>query len=278
MQNRQFVSREEMWAKHTPLKNFAIGTLAGSASNAISFFSKFNWDASILNGGHPAVKAHFLKRIVTPFGVSSAIQGGQFCIKELVKKYLPHRNPETQFLQFSGIQFLAGAITASIILPISYPLTSMSNMQKLDQMYDFLKNRKAFLSVYERFGISLPSQMCYRAIYFGMFDTLMTVSHDRLKLHESQLLREYIFAHLTTLTAVYFVSPFETVRNKRFKGNFDPEVLFGGREPYLSSWACFKDILKTHGWKSLYRVDQVFRRTFGPAVMLVIFEEMKRDQ
>lgn len=218
---------------------------------------------------------------VTRYAPSQAFN---FSFREAFKSVLPQYDRKKNLWLHSQSCFLAGALAGTASLVIMYPADVINTKYSSDlsrgrdRMY---KNRLSCVnqtikrgglgSLYSGFGNSIQGIAIYRALYFGLYDTMKGRFMDDERT-ESVFWR-WVMAQVSTTAAGVVSYPFDTVRRKMMANarqtGFQSEQL-------STSWQCWKHIFRNEGFKGFFRGSfSTILRGLGGALVLVLYDEAK---
>lgn len=154
--------------------------------------------------------------------------------------------------------FLSGGVAGALSLVITYPLVF--------ERVHLAHIAREGSSLYKGISHSLPGVIVYRAMYFGMYDSLKIVvpSHNGVE----GLARKLAVAFSTTIVTNFFVMPFDAVR-RRILLEYD---LNAHKRLYSGTIDCFRKVAKREGisafWKGM--TSSIFRSQ--AAIVLVGYD------
>jgi solute carrier family 25 (adenine nucleotide translocator) protein 4/5/6/31 len=129
------------------------------------------------------------------------------------------------------------------------------------------------LGLYSGFGVSLLGIVPYRAVQFGLFDTLNSIwfsCHDR-DYHKTLggILSRFCFAHFSIIAGEFASYPFDTIRRR-----MQMQMMMGDKM-YTDSLDCLNHILSNEGVSGLFKGSLAnVVRTIGAAFTLVVYDEV----
>jgi len=155
-------------------------------------------------------------------------QAFNFAFKDSIKKLFPKYDSKKEFGKFFLVQMasggLAGAGSLCIVYPLDYARTRLasdvgSGKRDFKGLGDCLaktaKGPSGFMGLYNGFGVSVAGIIPYRAVYFGLFDSLKEKNPYR---HEkgtiAGILSTLCVAQFSAIVAGYASYPFDTVRRR----------------------------------------------------------------
>eukprot|EP00026_Physarum_polycephalum_P004936 Phypoly_transcript_04962.p2 GENE.Phypoly_transcript_04962~~Phypoly_transcript_04962.p2 ORF type:complete len:139 (+),score=25.59 Phypoly_transcript_04962:1631-2047(+) len=122
-----------------------------------------------------------------------------------------------------------------------------------------------------RYGVSVAGIIPYRAVYFGLYDTLREKNPYRNELGALGLASKFCVAQTTALAAAYASYPFDTVRRRLQMQSEKPKAEW----IYSGTWDCFVKVSK-EGPSALFKgAGANAFRTLGSALVLVLYDQIK---
>merc|ERR1719474_1367160 len=119
--------------------------------------------------------------------------------------------------------------------------------------------------LYRGFGISCACIFIYRGLYFGLFDSLKPL----VLTDSSTWLATFLLGWAVTVTSGVCAYPLDTIKRRMM-------MTAGQTVKYSSSWACFKEVVRTEGGKALFRGAGVnIVRGVAGAGVLTSFDRVK---
>ncbi|KAK6019665.1 ADP/ATP translocase 1 domain protein, partial [Ostertagia ostertagi] len=131
---------------------------------------------------------------------------------------------------------MAGSTTLCFVYPLDFIRTRLSvdvGTHKFNRDYTgfldcFRKTVKSdgFFGLYRGFFISIQTYFLYRAVYFGMYDTIrLTVEKDKKNL---PFFASFLIAQGVSIFSAYLTYPWDTVRRRMMiKGTLSTGRAFG---------------------------------------------------
>lgn len=220
------------------------------------------------------------------------IQAFNLSFKDYLHVYfLEGVNRKTDFWRFTAGNLAAGGIAGVLSLSLIYPLDfartritvdvggkrcKKTGRQKPRQFLGILDCwRKTYQvhgipGLYKGYTLSVLGIGVYRALYYGIYDTLKGSLLD--KPEESRWYVRWIMAQSAVATAGLIVYPFDTVRRRMMMQAGRPKEKIWFR----NSRECFKKIFLLEGIRSFYRgAGANILRSTGGAMVLVLYDEIK---
>lgn len=127
--------------------------------------------------------------------------------------------------------------------------------------------KEGIAGLYRGFGISVVGVFAYRALYFGIYDTVSPMMGK-----DASLLVKYVVAQSATALAGVASYPLDTVRRRMMMQSGRKDVM------YTSTLDCFAKIHANEGgMKPFFKgaLSNVFRGV-GGAMVLVVYEEFQK--
>ena len=166
----------------------------------------------------------------------------------------------------------AGLLSASITYSLDYTRTllisdlktkGVTNRQYTGILDVYKKTiaKEGVGGLYRGFWINAPALIIYRGLYFGLYDTLKTVSFIKNNVYAN-----FSMAFIVTVVATVPAYPFDTLRRR---------VMI---RPYYdtNAFSVLSEIVRTEGWRALFLGLQVnILRSFAGATTLVIYDKIK---
>jgi len=208
-------------------------------------------------------------------------QAFNFAFKDTTKQLMPQYEPAMDFGKFSLVQFASGSLGGALSLSIMYPLDySRAHFagdfnKKYNGLWDCMRKlvaEKGLRGLYAGFGISLTGILAYRAVYFGMYDSLREKNPYKDELGFKGILSKYALAQATAIAAGHVSYPLDTVRRR---------LLMQAERPmdqwvYTGAVDCFKKIIKQEGIRQLFKnAGANATRSLGAALVLVVYDQMQ---
>lgn len=207
-------------------------------------------------------------------------QAINFAVKEQIKPLL--NCEDSSFIRKAISNFVAGGFAGAFSLSLVYPLdfirTRMAaDVGKAKSEREFAGMsclvRKIWLSdgitgFYRGISIAIPNSFIYRSLYFGGFDTGLTLFSDS---QLSNVLNIWALAQIITLTAGLIVYPLDTVRRRLMMQSGRQDIL------YANTRDCFHKIYTTEGGILAFYKGAASNciRGLGGALVLVFYNKGK---
>uniref|UniRef100_A0A1I7WEA3 ADP/ATP translocase n=1 Tax=Heterorhabditis bacteriophora TaxID=37862 RepID=A0A1I7WEA3_HETBA len=221
-----------------------------------------------------------------------------FAFNDLYKSFfLKNVDRNEQFWLYTSRSLAAGGCAGSTTLCFVYPLdfvrtrlsvdvgTNKTNREYRGFMDCITKTVKSegVIGLYRGFFISIQTYFIYRAIYFGMYDTIRHfVEKDKKNLH---FFTSFFIAQGVSICSAYMTYPWDTVRRRMMiRGSFST-----GR-----ALAAARRIIAEEGLRGLFKgaLANIFRfvvvefervsmfgciyRSSGGALVMAIYEEIQK--
>lgn len=210
-------------------------------------------------------------------------QALNFAFKDTFKNMLPVYDSNKHFVKsllancISG--GLAGALSMAICQPIDMARTKLSTdnlnsegKRKYSGSIDCLKKIykvEGLRGIFRGTLISCIGVFPYRAIYFGVYDTIK----DKCLNKNSNFFIKWFIAQSVTLGAGLCLYPLDTIRRRLMIESGMPKEL----KKYKNSFQCGYRIFKEEGLYGLYKgYGTNSLRTLGSSVVLVLYDEFQR--
>ena len=210
-------------------------------------------------------------------------QALNFAFKDTFKNMFPVYDPTKKFWKFlitnciSG--GLAGALSMAICQPIDMARTRMATdnkdsngKRKFKGSIDCLRKIykvEGLKGVFRGTLISCVGIFPYRAMYFGVYDTLKTKFLHK----DTNFFVKWLMAQSVTIAAGLCFYPLDTIRRRIMIESGKPAEL----KRYKNSFHCFYRIFKEEGYFGLYKgYGTNALRTLGSSVVLVLYDEFQK--
>lgn len=171
-----------------------------------------------------------------------------------------------------SINFISGSIGAVFTLLFIYPL-DFARARLTNDISGKGSIKSYLVHTYQKEGLSgiyrgsinfFVSCAIFRALYFGIFDSFKSKYPNNMK-------TRIIGSYLGSISAMYIVYPFDTIRKRMMMTSGD-SFKYGG---FVS---CTKHILQQEGLKYLYKGWQLsFFQAFGAAGCLFFLDSISTD-
>jgi len=186
-------------------------------------------------------------------------QALNFAFKDYFKSMFNFKKNEGYWKWFAGNMAsggLAGASSLAFVYSLDYARTRLANDSKSakkggERQFNGLIDvyRKTLASdgvagLYRGFAISCVGIIVYRGLYFGLFDSIKPVLLTGTL--EDSFLAAFLLGWGVTIGAGLASYPIDTVRRRMM-------MTSGSGVHYSSSAACFADVVKNEGMKSLFK-------------------------
>lgn len=213
-------------------------------------------------------------------------QAFNFSFKDTIKAIFPRYDHQTQFLKFFGINMLSGGLAGAgsllIVYPLDYARTRLASdvgsgkrdfTGLLDCLVKTWKSSKGPLALYNGLGVSIIGIFPYRAVYFGVNDTLAARNPlKNAKNYAVSLASKFFVAQTAAISAGYTSYPFDTVRRRLQMQSNKPR----GEWVYNGTLDCFSKVYKDEGMAAFFKgAGANVLRTVGAALVLVLYGEFK---
>ena len=209
-------------------------------------------------------------------------QAMNFAFKDYYQSILQPPTPSSSKLELIGRNMLAGAAAGATSLLAAYPLdlartrlssdvSAIGKITKYNGMFDCIKSvykTEGFFGLYRGFGISVIGIAPYRAIYFGVYDTLKQTGFLN---QNSSVLLVWVTAQSITFFSQVCAYPFDTVRRRL-------QTRGGGDNPlYNGTFHCIKQIWTHEGFRGFYKgvLANSIRSSAG-ALCLVLYDYLQK--
>uniref|UniRef100_A0A914DGS2 ADP/ATP translocase n=1 Tax=Acrobeloides nanus TaxID=290746 RepID=A0A914DGS2_9BILA len=209
-------------------------------------------------------------------------QALNFAFKDTYKRiFMEGVDKDKNFWKFFAANLGAGGAAGATSLCFVYPLDFARTRMALDVgsgknrefkgIFDcVLKIAKhdGVTGLYRGFFVSLQGIVIYRAAYFGVFDTVMSITTKEKKHHFAITM---LLALAVTITSEIIAYPWDTIRRRM--------MMQSGRDVaiYKNSWDCVKKIVKNEGLTAIFKgnLSNIYRG-IGGALVLAIYEEIQK--
>lgn len=186
-------------------------------------------------------------------------QALNFAFKDFFKSMFNFKKNEGYWTWFMGNMAsggLAGASSLAFVYSLDYARTRLANDSKsakkggerqFNGLLDVYKKTLAsdgIAGLYRGFAISCVGIIVYRGLYFGLFDSIKPVLLTGSL--EDSFLAAFLLGWGVTIGAGLASYPIDTVRRRMM-------MTSGSGVHYSSSAACFADVVKNEGMKSLFK-------------------------
>ncbi|KAF5834219.1 mitochondrial ADP/ATP translocator [Dunaliella salina] len=186
-------------------------------------------------------------------------QALNFAFKDFFKSMFNFKKNEGYWTWFMGNMAsggLAGASSLAFVYSLDYARTRLANDSKsakkggerqFNGLLDVYKKTLAsdgIAGLYRGFAISCVGIIVYRGLYFGLFDSMKPVLLTGSL--EDSFLAAFLLGWGVTIGAGLASYPIDTVRRRMM-------MTSGSGVHYSSSAACFADVVKNEGMKSLFK-------------------------
>ncbi|PAV89734.1 hypothetical protein WR25_11208 [Diploscapter pachys] len=190
-------------------------------------------------------------------------QALNFAFNDFYKSvFLKNVSRDTSFWKYTGLSLFSGGLAGSTSLCFVYPLDfvrtrlsvdigkskeSRAYTGIVDCLVKTVKN-EGFTGIYKGFPISIQTYFIYRAVYFGLYDTIRHfLVKDR---RDMPFYGSFAIAQFVSIISGYITYPWDTVA---------------------------KTIIKNEGIKVLYKgaVANILR-TSGGALVMALYEEIQK--
>lgn len=208
-----------------------------------------------------------------------------FAFKDQSKQFFPIYNPKIDFGMLLLINMLSGGLAGAgslcIMYPVDFALTRLaldmgSGKRSFRGLADCLvktaKEPAGIMGLYHGFGVSLAAVMPYRAVYFGMFDTLASINPCRNDRGVLAFTSKFVIAQTTAIVASYVSYPFDTIRRRLQMQSERPPAA----RIYSGAVDCLTKITQQEGVSLLFKgAGTNAWRTISTALVLVLYDEVK---
>jgi len=181
-------------------------------------------------------------------------QALNFACKDQFKKMFavpPNASYSKRFAANIASGGLAGATSLTVVYPLEFARTRLSNNLKVKGERQFSGLRDVFAKTYKSegfhglyrgFSISLVGIIVYRGLYFGLYDTLKPT----LGPLQNNMLANFMLGWGITISAGLAFYPFDTICRRMM-------MTSGFSEKYTSAFHVLTTIVKTEGVPALFR-------------------------
>jgi len=186
-------------------------------------------------------------------------QALNFAFKDYFKSMFNFKKSEGYWAWFAGNMMsggLAGASSLAFVYSLDYARTRLANDSKsakkggerqFNGMIDVYRKTLAsdgIAGLYRGFAISCVGIIVYRGLYFGLFDSIKPVLLTGTL--EDSFVAAFLLGWGVTISAGLASYPIDTVRRRMM-------MTSGSKVHYSSSAACFAEVVKNEGVKSLFK-------------------------
>ncbi|KAJ1364114.1 hypothetical protein KIN20_024128 [Parelaphostrongylus tenuis] len=170
----------------------------------------------------------------------------------------------------------AGSTTLCFVYPLDFIRTRLSvdvGTHKANRDYtgfmDCLKQTlqsDGIRGLYRGFSISIQTYFIYRAVYFGMYDTIrQSVEKDKKNLH---FFGSFLIAQIVSIFSAYLTYPWDTVRRR---------MMIKGTLSTGKAFAAAKRIIAEEGVRGLFKGALAnILRSSGGALVMATYEEIQK--
>jgi solute carrier family 25 (adenine nucleotide translocator) protein 4/5/6/31 len=147
-----------------------------------------------------------------------------FASKDYIKSVLPEYDADKQFSKLLVTNVasggLAGATTLCILHPVDVAWGRFIAAQQgtysglTDCLIKTARGPSGITGLYKGFGIAIMETTPYRGIYFGMYDSLVTINPYDNRRDFTGFAIKFLIAQVTCATCVYVVAPISNVRRR----------------------------------------------------------------
>ncbi|CAN0007598.1 unnamed protein product [Ascophyllum nodosum] len=208
-------------------------------------------------------------------------QALNFSLKERFRSLYLTGVPINHFWTFLSLSLLSGASAGAISLAVLYPLdfartrvgtdVRASGSRQFKGSIDCLRqtySREGMRGMYRGFDIALVGTVTWRALYFGLYDTLTTRFLGGRQ--GGTLQQRWGIAQVVTSAAGTLVYPIDSVRRRMMMEAGRPQRM------YTSSFHCIQSVLATEGFRGFYRgLSANLLRGVGTSALLVMYDEIR---
>jgi len=122
--------------------------------------------------------------------------------------------------------------------------------------------------LYRGFGISVTGIICYRAAYFGLYDTGKVYVFPQGS--KANFFAMWMFAQITTTIAGMITYPLDTVRRRLMMQSGRDDVL------YRNTYDCFQKIYRNEGSMAFFKGQWTnIVRGLGCSLSLVMYDKIQ---
>ncbi|XP_076871982.1 ADP/ATP translocase 1-like [Brachyhypopomus gauderio] len=212
-------------------------------------------------------------------------QGLNFAFKDRYKKFFLHGvDQRTQFWRYFAGNLAsggaAGATSLTFVYPLDFARTRLAaDVGKLKTEREFTGLGDCFTKIfkadglrglYKGFNVSVQGIIIYRAAYFGIYDTVKSMTSDPGNIH---FVVSWLIAQSVTTVSGIISYPFDTVRRRMMmqSGLKGAEIIYNGTVD------CWRKIAHDEGVHAFYKGtwSNILRAT-GGALVLVLYDEIKK--
>jgi len=218
-------------------------------------------------------------------------QGFNFLMKDRVKRWMTKLYKATP--DYPGKKFahnmLAGGVAGALSLSVVYPLDFLRTQfvlcknpdgtpryETLADVFDDLVTAPADLpTLYSGFAVSVAGIVPFRAIYFTVNDTLVSINPYQQDKGVVGLLSKFCCAQAAALSAAYASYPLDTVRRRLQADARRPP----GERRYKGTLDCLTKIYRVEGVGALFKgAGYNALRTITAALSLVVYGEATKKK
>ncbi len=210
-------------------------------------------------------------------------QALNFAFKDTFKNYFANYDPKKEYKKFFIGNCISGGLAGSISLMILHPIDlirtrlATDNKRALDSERKFKGTFDCFKKVYLHEGgikalytgvvISVVGIFPYRALYFGVYDT---VKYSYMG-ENTYFVFKWFVAQMITIMTGMCMYPLDTIRRRLIVQSGEKDKL------YKNSLDCIKKIFRQEGAKGYYKgfLTNAFR-TCGSSLVLVLYDEFQK--
>jgi solute carrier family 25 (adenine nucleotide translocator) protein 4/5/6/31 len=265
--------RYENKKEEVNFKNFVLYFMGGGTSGLVRIvLSSLYRPLHTIHPSRPLILKAYLRETYTSVRRYSTIQAFNFGFKDIFRSSFPKYNPKREFVKFSLTNLICGGLAGAISLVINYPL-EYPRVGVFDCLDKVAKNGShGIRDLYKGFSISLAGVIPFRAVYFGIYDSLVGINpyNSSEKGGTVRVGSNYLIAQVSATAAAYVSFPFDNVRRRLLMQ--DEKVSHSGRL-YNGILDCFKKIIQKEGMTPLFRGSALY--SFGSALVLVLYTEIK---
>jgi solute carrier family 25 (adenine nucleotide translocator) protein 4/5/6/31 len=217
---------------------------------------------------------------------SFPMHASNFALKDHYKTILPHFGKRIGDDDYNAsMNFMAGGTAGATSVCFFYPVDEASRLVKLSKinadpkfkgMLDvFLHSAKSMngvMMLYRGLGPALITGTPYRAIYFGVYDTVSELESMK-KLEKWQLyLSKLVIAIGSTWFGVFLVYPIDVARKRIYIEKELPKE----QKQYEGYFDCIEKVVRKEGVRRLYYGVTFFMIRMLPAAFaLLLYDESK---
>ena len=212
-------------------------------------------------------------------------QALNFALKDTFKNLFPKFDSKKNFYKFFFINCLSGGMAGAISLAILHPIDTVRTrlatdnkkikegfgIRKFNGTIDCIKKlylyENGFRAFYPGLVISVVGMFQYRAIYFGVYDSLK----EKFFTEKVNFFVKWAMAQIITLSAGCFGYPLDTIKRRMMIQSGEVE------KKYKNSRHCFIVMYYEEGIKGYFRgfTANIFRM-FGTSLVLVLYDKLKK--